>query len=96
MEQRLDELSLPELFVLAACGKLAPLQYADDLGGLPTSGRLHDGSEALHGPVKDATAFHQVEDALIKQGLKQSRGDNSAGQTSSGGSIGFVSHSDPP
>jgi hypothetical protein len=96
MGKSLDELSLSELFVLAACGKLSALQGADDLGRLPTTRRLHDGSEPFHGPVEDAPTLRQVEDALIEQGLKEGGGNNSASQTSSDSSVAFFGHGNPP
>jgi hypothetical protein len=70
MTKDLSQLGLAELFVLSACGKLPALESADDAGSVKAGGSLHDGANALDGPVKDGATFSQVEDSLVVKGLK--------------------------
>jgi hypothetical protein len=69
---------LAELFVLAACGEPTRHEGADNPAGMETVGGLHNGREALHGPVKDASGFVQGQDALVEQGLKHLDTDSPA------------------
>jgi len=95
MEKSLDELSLPELFVLAACGKLPPLQSADDLRCLPSVSGLHDGSEALHGPVQNVSGLSQIDNPLVEKGLKQGSGDDTTSEGVTRSKVASVGHGNP-
>jgi hypothetical protein len=96
MEKILDELSLPELFVLAACGKLSPLQSSNDLGGLPSVSGLHDRGEASHGPIQNVTGLCEVDNPLVEKSLKECGGDGTASEGVARSKVASVGHGNPP
>jgi hypothetical protein len=72
------EKSLAELFVLAACGKLAALKGGDDLGSLVSFGGLDAGAKRLHSLGENRPAFVQSENPLVEQDVKNGRGNGPA------------------
>jgi hypothetical protein len=73
------EMSLADLFVLSACGKLSALKVGDDLCGGHAFGALHDEAERSNGAFKNRSTLVEGKDALVEKGFKKGRGDSSAG-----------------
>jgi hypothetical protein len=73
------ERSLSVLFVLAACGKLAALEGADEANGAHTLGSLHDKTQRSDGAIKDRPAFVERKGALIEESFEKGGRDSSAG-----------------
>jgi hypothetical protein len=71
-------LSLSEIFVLAACGKLALLEGSDDLSSLVAAGSLHDGSEAFHRPIQNVTPLLKGNDPRVEKDFEECCGNGTS------------------
>ncbi len=68
-------MSLADIFVLAALGKLPPLEGADDALSFETGGGLPSRGNALHGSIKDSAGVFEAQNSLVEKGFQKSRGD---------------------
>jgi len=90
------EKNLAELFVLAACGKLALLEGADDLGGSDALGRLHDGSDTIHSYGEGASGLIERQDTIVEKDLKDCGSKGPASEGLADSQVRMVSHSESP
>src|SRR5450759_2786050 len=72
--------SLTELFVLSACGKLAPLQVSNETVSEKPLGGLNDRGDAFHCGLQNRPAFIEGKDSLVEEPLKHSGSDSAASQ----------------
>jgi hypothetical protein len=92
-----SEVRASELFVLSGCGKLPPLEIADNAKGIGALGCPDDGPKTAHRGLENSPRLVQRERAFSEEGLQQCTNNSSASECGSvHGLVGNGVHDDPP